>query len=68
MCVFSLPLPHAFLKSVSMKATKNSFMIFEKTIKKAINSLNTFSEHFKLVYIEKYAIQFFPTMEKYGKL
>lgn len=60
MCVFSLPLPHAFLKSVSMT--------FEKTIKKAINSLNTFSEHFKLVYIEKYAIQFFPTMEKYGKL
>ena len=63
-CVFSLSLTHASSKFISMIATKESFTkeTFEKIIKKAINSLNTFSENFKLVYIENIHYSVFSTM------
>lgn len=51
MCVFSISLLPSFSKSISMVATKESSMTFEKIITKEINSLNTFSEHFLSFYI-----------------
>ena len=52
MCVFYLS-SICILEDYKYDSSNDSFMTFEKIIKKAINSLNMFSKHFKLVYIEK---------------